>query len=188
MKSTEELVAEMERTWRRSIDLTGRAFTYEDLEKGVEKMRSSDGLREYAVRNPISAPRMPPEGTRPTRGYIQHLSRVPPGERWPVLQFRVCGFHPNHARVAAMLDTSGTWRWFDDTGAFAVPEDCHLSQGQLGDVLARAGIPPGLPWQEPDRYTMADIVYVEPRHEAAQAKTEEWRPDAPKWRGGKPWR
>jgi hypothetical protein len=162
-----------------AVTLTAATF-----EKGVAKMHKASGLNGYVLRKTA----MPPEGTQPTRGYIQHLSRIPPGERWPVLAFRVCGFIPDNSRVAALLDVTGTWRWFDCAGAFAVPEDCHLSQGQVGDVLARAGIAPGLPFMEPDRYNMADIVYVEPLPASAQAKVEEWRPDAPKWRGGKPWR
>lgn len=153
-------------------------LTYDKFVDGVGSMAG------YTIRKP--AP--PAEGLRPTCGYIQHLSRVPDGERWPVLTFRVIGSHEAHGGHGALLTRAGQWRWFEGY-AHLCPDECNLSQGQLGDALSAAGIGPGLPWEDHGVRMggAAPIAYVEQPTRPAQSKADEWKPKPPAWRGGKPW-
>lgn len=116
-----------------------------------------DDKAAFCIRPPA---RIPVPDMRPTRGYIQHLSRIPDGERWPVLSFRVIGAHDDYRSHGAMLTNEGRWRWFEGY-AHLCPDECQFSQGQLGDVLAAAGIAPGLPFQSCDQMNLTKIEYVE---------------------------
>lgn len=144
----------------------------------------STSLTGYTIRKPVA----PADDLRPTCGYIQHLSRVPDGERWPVLTFRVIGSHEAHSGHGALLTRDGQWRWFEGY-AHLCPDECNLSQGQLGDALSAAGIGPGLPWENHSVRMggAAPITYVEQTTRPAQPKADEWKPKSPTWRGGKPW-
>lgn len=127
---------------------------------------------------------------RPTYGYLDAFAAVPDGERWPVVHYRVCGLRLSRDPVSALLRNDGTWWHLPEDArknAFIVPPECSLTQAQLSDAMAAARIVSVLPIAQPDRFMHgAPIVYDNRELRPALAR-EEWKPRAPRWRGGKSW-
>jgi hypothetical protein len=156
-----------------------------DMAKTTEEQFAALHGRFIVKTTTASEPIANPE--RPTHGRIQFLATVPDGEAWPQVRYRV---HGMHGRSECILRRDGSWWWVaerDRGTAFIVPRECQLTQAELGDALGAAGVGAGLPmhlegWQQP-----APITYVDAAIRPAQALREDFKPKAPKWRGGKPW-
>jgi hypothetical protein len=128
--------------------------------------------------------------TKPSHGYISYYAAVRDGERWPSVVYRVCGMASPTDIVHALLQADGTWFHLPlpVTYAVRVPPECSLTHAQLADAVERAGIVNVLPLAEPDRFIRGVlIVYDDRALRPSTTAREEWKPRAPRWRGGKAW-